>query len=241
MQRFPDHKRNIARPAKMKSMELSPGKSLKNNDYAGHLSKDSRMKKIIGQQGRLVLTRHDNICLRLCAAIISQQLSTRVAGVIYQRFLDFFDGKSPQPQDILAISTERLRGIGLSGAKAEYLHHVARFARDKGMDHARFSGMDAGEIVDYLTQIKGVGRWTVEMILMFTLGHEDIFAADDLGIRQAMIRLYRLDDSDKKKFRQRILEISSRWRPYRTYACLHLWRWKDSKGNPAPKKSVKTK
>ncbi len=220
---------------------MNASKSIKNKEYTGHLSKDSRLKKIIEQQGRLVLTRHENVCLRLCASIISQQLSTRVADVIYNRFIDLFGGKSPQPQDILAVSTDQFRAIGLSGAKAEYLHHVARFAMDRGMDHTRLSEMDAGEIVDYLTQIKGVGRWTVEMILMFTLGHEDVFAADDLGIRQAMIRLYRLDDTDKQKFRQRILEISSRWRPYRTYACLHLWMWKDSKGNPVPKKSVKSK
>ena len=88
--------------------------------------------------------------------------------------------------------------------------------------------MDNEEIIAYLTQIKGVGRWTVEMLLMFALGREDIFAIDDWGVQNAMIHLYKLDREDKKKFREDLLRISKKWSPYRTYACLHLWRWKDN-------------
>jgi DNA-3-methyladenine glycosylase II len=88
--------------------------------------------------------------------------------------------------------------------------------------------MDNEEVITYLTQIKGVGRWTVEMLLMFALGREDVFAVDDLGIQNSMIKLYKLDRSDKKKFREDLLRISQKWSPYRTYACLHLWRWKDN-------------
>jgi DNA-3-methyladenine glycosylase II len=84
------------------------------------------------------------------------------------------------------------------------------------------------EVIAYLTQIKGVGRWTVEMLLMFALGREDVFAVDDPGIQNAMISLYKLDNSDKKAFREKILKLSSKWSPYRTYACIHLWRWKDN-------------
>ena len=87
------------------------------------------------------------------------------------------------------------------------------------------------ELIKYLTQIKGVGQWTVEMILMFTLGREDIFAADDLGIQQAICKLYRVDASDKKAMKQEMLRISSKWSPYRTYACRYLWGWKDNKGS----------
>ena len=87
--------------------------------------------------------------------------------------------------------------------------------------------MDKEEIISHLTQIKGVGRWTVEMLLMFTLGREDVFAADDLGIQQAMINVYKLDKSDKKKMREDMMRISARWSPYRTYACLYLWQHKD--------------
>jgi len=85
------------------------------------------------------------------------------------------------------------------------------------------------EVIEYLTKIKGVGRWTVEMLLMFTLGREDVFAVDDLGIQQAMIAIYKLDKTDKKKLRADMLKISEKWSPYRSFACLYLWQHKDKK------------
>lgn len=88
--------------------------------------------------------------------------------------------------------------------------------------------MSNDEIIELLTQIKGVGRWTVEMLLMFTLGREDVFAVDDLGIQQAMVKAYKLEGFDKRTMKQQMLEISANWSPYRTYACLHLWGWKDN-------------
>jgi DNA-3-methyladenine glycosylase II len=88
--------------------------------------------------------------------------------------------------------------------------------------------MPNDELIKYLTQIKGVGQWTVEMILMFTLGREDVFAIDDLGIQQSMVKLYDLDASDKKALKERMLQLSAKWSPYRTYACRYLWGWKDS-------------
>lgn len=87
--------------------------------------------------------------------------------------------------------------------------------------------MSNEEIIDLLVQIKGVGKWTVEMLLMFSLGREDVFAVDDLGIQQAMCKLYKIDATDKKIMKEKMLKISAKWSPYRTYACLHLWRWKD--------------
>jgi DNA-3-methyladenine glycosylase II len=102
------------------------------------------------------------------------------------------------------------------------------------MDHRKLHKMDNEEVIEYLTQIKGVGRWTVEMLLMFALSREDIFALDDLGIQNAMIGLYKLDRTDKKQFREEMLRIAKKWSPYRTYACMYLWRWKD---NPPPLKN----
>ena len=96
------------------------------------------------------------------------------------------------------------------------------------MDHRKLGRMDSEEVIAYLTQIKGVGRWTSEMLLMFGLGREDIFAVDDWGIQNAMLHLYKLDRTDKKAFRESLLRISAKWSPYRTYACMHLWRWKDN-------------
>jgi len=194
--------------------------------YIPHLSKDKRFSKILAGQEPLSLTKRRDVHLHLCNSILSQQLSTQVADVIRKRFLNLYPRK-PGPDDILATSTEQLRSIGLSGAKANYVHNVARYAIEHGMDHRVLGKMSNEEVIENLTRIKGVGRWTAEMLLMFTLGREDVFAVDDLGIQQAMIRLYKLDKTDKKKLREDMLRISVKWSPYRTYACLHLWRHKD--------------
>ncbi|HYE55496.1 MAG TPA: DNA-3-methyladenine glycosylase 2 family protein [Chitinophagaceae bacterium] len=197
--------------------------------HLAHLSKDKKLKKLIESVEPYELLKRKNICLRLCSSIMSQQLSTKVADVIYKRFLDLFGGKEPTPQQILDTPATVLRGIGLSNAKVSYVHNVARFAVEQGMDEKKLNAMTNEEVIEYLTQIKGVGRWTVEMLLMFTLGREDVFAVDDLGIQQSMVKLYRLKYENKKELREAMLRISGRWSPYRTYACFYLWRWKDGK------------
>jgi DNA-3-methyladenine glycosylase II len=88
--------------------------------------------------------------------------------------------------------------------------------------------MENEDLINFFVQIKGIGRWTAEMILMFTLGREDVFAVDDLGIQQAMTKLYKLDTADKKKMKEEMVRISGKWSPYRTYACRYLWAWKDN-------------
>jgi DNA-3-methyladenine glycosylase II len=195
--------------------------------YILHLSKDKKFARLLMGKETLVLSRRRNIHLYLCFSILGQQLSTKVAATIRKRFLNLFQAK-PSPEQILNTSLETLRSIGLSGAKANYIHNVARFTIESGLDHKVLGKMNNEEIIEYLTQIKGVGRWTAEMLLMFTLGREDVFAADDLGIQQAMIKVYKLNKSDKKKLREEMLKISARWSPYRTYACLHLWHHKDN-------------
>ncbi len=211
-------------------------------DYIAHLSKDKNLKKIIGSEN-ISLKRYNNICQRLCASIMSQQLSTKVADVIHKRFLNLFNDEEPTPEMILKIKPETLRSIGLSNAKVSYVHNVARFAVEKGMYAKTLNKMSNEKVIEYLTEIKGVGRWTVEMLLMFTLGREDVFAVDDLGIQNSMIEHYKLDRGDKKKFREEMLKISEKWSPYRTYACLHLWRWKDTvqKENGKAKKKISKK
>jgi DNA-3-methyladenine glycosylase II len=159
---------------------------------------------------------------------MSQQLSTKVAKVIYHRFLELYSGNEPTPQQIVITPLETLRGIGLSNAKAQYVLNVAQFAIDHNLDDKRLKKMSNEDIIELLTQIKGVGRWTVEMLLMFTLGREDVFAVDDYGIQVAMKKIYKLDDSNKKEMREKMLKLSAKWSPYRTYACLHLWHYKDN-------------
>lgn len=196
--------------------------------YTLHLSKDRKLSRLIAQQESFTLKSHKNICLRLCASIMSQQLSTKVAKVIYHRFLELYGGNEPTPQQIVITPLETLRGIGLSNAKAQYVLNVAQFAIDHNLDDKRLKKMSNEDIIELLTQIKGVGRWTVEMLLMFTLGREDVFAVDDYGIQVAMKKIYKLDDSNKKEMREKMLKLSAKWSPYRTYACLHLWHYKDN-------------
>jgi DNA-3-methyladenine glycosylase II len=160
---------------------------------------------------------------------MSQQLSTTVAKVIFKRFLLLYEGQEPSPAQVLGTPFETLRAIGLSNAKTRYVQHVAQFALEQGMEDDKLEQMNNEEVITYLTAIKGVGRWTTEMLLMFTLGREDVFAIDDLGIQQAMMKLYKINNTDKKKFKARLLKISEKWSPYRTYACMHLWQWKDVK------------
>ena len=196
-------------------------------EYIPHLSKDRRLKKLVETGKPHKLKKRKNICNYLCASIMSQQLSTKVATVIHNRFLALYEGKEPTPQQILETPFEKLRGIGLSNAKVNYVQNVARFELEHGMDARKLNAMSNEEVIEYLTQIKGVGRWTVEMLLMFALGREDVFAIDDLGIQNAMVKLYKLDPGDKKKLKESLVKLSAKWAPYRTYACLHLWRWKD--------------
>jgi len=204
-------------------------------EYTLHLSKDRKLKKLIDRNGLFTLKKQKNICTYLCASIMSQQLSTKVADVIYQRFLNLYDGHEPTAEQVVATAPETLRAIGLSNAKVSYVQNVARFALEHGMEQRKLHKMDNEAVIEYLTQIKGVGRWTVEMLLMFALSREDVFAIDDLGVQNAMIALYKLDRSDKKKFREDMLRVSKKWSPYRTYACMYLWRWKD---NPPPLKNL---
>jgi len=203
-------------------------------DHIVHLSKDKKFKKIIELQEPFILEPRKKIYLQLCKSIISQQLSTKVARVIYQRFLDLFQKKEPTAQQILQMPVEKMRSIGFSNAKASYVHNVCKFFVEHNLTDSKIAKMSNEEIIDLLTQIKGVGKWTVEMILMFTLGREDVFAVDDLGIQQSITKLYKLDSSDKKLMKEKMLKISSKWSPYRTYACRYLWGWKDNTpiGNP---------
>lgn len=196
--------------------------------YLEHLCRDKKLNAVLKAQEPLQLKERKNICLRLCASIMSQQLSTKVAEVLFRRFLELYDGKEPSAQQIAQTGQETLRGIGLSNAKAQYVLNVANFFLEHKLTDAGLRKMDNEALIDLLTQIKGVGRWTVEMLLMFTLGRADVFAPDDYGIQLAMKKIYGLNGSNKKALRQEMIRIAEPWSPYRTYACMHLWRWKDA-------------
>ena len=197
--------------------------------HIDHLKKDKKLAKIVSLQEKYMLAKRNNVHLHICASIISQQLSTKVAAVIYARFLTLFSKINPSPKDIVAVPFDELKSIGLSNAKTNYVINVCNFFIENKITDARLHKMEDEELIEFLTQIKGVGRWTAEMILMFTLGREDVFAVDDLGIQQAICKLYTIDATDKKVMKQQMLKISAKWSPYRTYACRYLWGWKDGK------------
>lgn len=195
--------------------------------HISYLSKDKKLKKLIESQVPVILGKRNKVYLRLCSSILSQQLSTTVARVLYGRFLGLYNGKEPSAKKILATPPEVFRSIGFSNAKASYVHNVCRFFIQHKITDAELHKMDNDAIMELLTQIKGVGKWTVEMILMFTLAREDVFARDDLGLKQMVIKLYNLKETDKKLLQKKIELISLRWSPYRTYACMYLWNWRD--------------
>ena len=193
-----------------------------------HLGKDKKLKKIISMQQPYVLIKQKNIYLHLCSSIMSQQLNIKVAAVIFERFLNLYKNKKPSLRQIADTSFETLRCIGLSNAKTRYVQNVCNFFLREKITDATLHKMSNEELIKYLSQIKGVGQWTVEMILMFTLGREDVFALDDLGIQQSIAKLYGLDATDKKLLKEKMVQLSAKWRPYRTYACRYLWGWKDN-------------
>ena len=195
--------------------------------YKKHLSKDKVLAAILKKDTHSLLLQK-NIPIKLMGSIISQQLSTKVAAIIYERFLALFPAKKPTIQKVLDTPEDTLRAIGISYAKINYIYAVASFCLEHKITDKKLQKLSNEEIIELLTQIKGVGKWTVEMLLMFSLGREDVFAVDDLGIQQAMTKLYDLNPTNKKQFKLDMLSIAEAWSPFRTYACLHLWRWKDA-------------
>lgn len=195
-------------------------------EYKLHLNKDKKLATILIEADHII-KRRKNTPVRLMASIISQQLSTKVAAIIFGRFIALFDGKEPSCEQVLACTNDQLRSIGLSQSKVNYIQNVAQFFITEKITDKQLYAMEPDAILDLLTQIKGVGKWTVEMLMLFSLGQEDVFAVDDLGIQQAMTRLYKIKFTTKKELHTKMLHLSKKWAPFRSYACLHLWQWKD--------------
>jgi DNA-3-methyladenine glycosylase II len=157
----------------------------------------------------------------LARAIVGQQLSTRAAASIWNKLLAIFDGRMPTPEQLLRRRRETLRTAGLSNAKVEFLRDLAARIRDGRVDLARLKDLSDEDICAELVQVKGIGRWSAEMFLIFHLGRSDVVSAGDLGIRRAIQIAYGLDDLPGPEDVDRIAEP---WRPHRTLASLYLWR-----------------
>jgi len=160
----------------------------------------------------------------LYSSIISQQISVKAADAILKRFLDLV-GDPHSPEHILTHSIEDLRGIGLSRQKASYVLSIAQHAKDKTVHFDTLDDLSDQQVIDELVQIKGVGQWTAEMFLMFTLARPDVFSIGDLGLLNAAKRLYNAPELTK----QDILAMSQKWSPHRTIAALTLWHSLDNK------------
>ena len=189
-------------------------------------SRDTQLSTVIGLCQYPRSRRNTDIHRALLASIVSQQLSVKAADTIFNRFLNLFENRDPDPGRITRLSVNSLRKAGLSQQKAGYIKNVAAFARqDDGLNYSQLNKMTDEELISYLTQIKGVGRWTVEMLLMFAFDRKDVFSTDDLGIQQAMKKLYGMEHSGRE-LKNRMLEVAENWRPYRSIVCKYLWQWK---------------
>jgi DNA-3-methyladenine glycosylase II len=193
-----------------------------------HLKKDKALKKVIDQVGILKQKKDLDLYLSLLRAIVGQQLSIKAAATIWGRFLQLFKEGYPEPRLLLRLKDDKLRSVGLSYQKAGYLKNIATFSIEKTLDYKKLKPKKDEELIEYLVEIKGVGRWTVEMILMFNLNREDIFPKDDLGIQNGIKSLYQLNSETKKDLFKEMDLVAEKWRPYRTLACMYIWRHKDT-------------
>lgn len=184
--------------------------------------RDPVLAGVIDRVGPFEASYEPDLWWALVDAIASQQLSVKAAATIVGR-LDALtpEGSHPTPAEILAQPDEALRACGLSGAKTRYVKDLASRWVDGSLEPDRLPGMSDEEVVEHLTAVKGIGRWTAEMILIFTLGRPDIFPVDDLGLKVAMQRAYGLAERPGK---EEMLEIGEAWRPHRSVASLYLWR-----------------
>lgn len=196
-------------------------------DAIKHLKKDKVLATLIKRVGELEARGEKDLYLALLRSVVGQQLSVKAAATIWQRFINLFKDGYPHASAVLALSDETLRAAGLSFQKAGYIKNIARFSTEKTLDYTKLKHKPDDELIEYLVQIKGVGRWTVEMILMFGLGRPDVLPLDDLGIQNGIKALYGVE-AQKKELFQQMVQIAEAWRPYRTMACRYIWRYKDA-------------
>lgn len=183
------------------------------------------MRQLIEKFGTLKTTVHQpDLFSEIVDSIISQQLSGKVATVIYSRFENLFPKNNVDPKIILAIDDSKLRNVGMSWAKVKYVKDLSEKTLNGTLQLHLLKEMKDDEVIKHLVQVKGIGPWTAQMILMFSLNRPDILPLDDLGIQVAFEKLYQVKRGNK----QRMLQIGETWRPYRTLACRYLWKSLDN-------------
>ena len=195
-------------------------------DYARarrHLARrDPILRDLMRVHGKCGLAdaQHGDPFGALMKAIVSQQLSTKAADTIFRRLIALFDG-APTPLALAGLTDLQLREVGLSGQKLRYMRDLGGRVQDGSLPLHELDAMTDDEVIASLTQVKGIGRWTAEMFLMFRLHRPDVLPVDDLGIVKAVQKAYRLR---KTPTADRLNKIGDAWRPYRSVACWYLWR-----------------
>ena len=193
-------------------------------EYYGVLSRDPIMASLIERYGELRLEKKYNYTGGsyfddLATSVIGQLLSMKAAATIKGRVIGLCGGLTPE--NVLRFGDDELRAAGLSYGKARCIRNLAAATLDKTLDLDNIRNLDDGAVIDTLSKLKGIGRWTAEMFLIFSLGREDIFSHGDMGLKNAITRLYGNGEALSK---QETESIIAEWRPYRSYACLYLWR-----------------
>lgn len=165
--------------------------------------------------------KSQNYFIDLVESIISQQLSIKAADTIFNRFQNLFINEKITPEQTLKIDDQKMRNCGISFSKIRYIKGIAEAIINQTIDLNKLDEMTDDEVITELTKLKGVGKWTAEMFLMFSLSREDIFSTGDLGLQNAVIKVYGLK---KKPTEKQLLKISKKWSPHRTYASRILWK-----------------
>ena len=188
---------------------------------------DPKIAKVLAiMELELLVAETNGYFAKLCRDIISQQLGSGAAHAIHGRFLNLFPRKKGTPTSVLKFSEQQLRNTGMSWAKARYVRSLAEAVYFGKVRLNQLHKLSDEEVIAELTKVKGIGRWTAEMFLMFTLGREDVFSHGDIGLRRGLELLH---GKAKTRTPQLINSLTERWSPYRTYACLALWHAKDTK------------
>ena len=157
----------------------------------------------------------------LCMSIASQQLSTKAADTIFRRFCDLFPDRKPTPERVMTLTDDEIRGVGFSRPKVTFIKDLASHVIDGRLDLKGLKKHPDDEVMRQLVAVKGIGRWTAEIFLMFRLGRPDIFPADDLGLMNAVQRTYGLR---KRPDAKRLRKMCETWKPYRSVAAWYLWQ-----------------
>lgn len=182
------------------------------------------MKEIINLVGNYCIQIRPDPYLVLVESIIYQQLTGRAAHSIYQRFVNYYNDVLLTPEKVLSTSSETMKSFGLSNKKIEYIKLLSKNITEKNFNLQSVSTLDDEEIINQLTKMKGIGRWTADMFLIFCLGRKDVFPIHDLGIKKAIQKWYLKSTVQFPPTKQKMLEISQVWKPYRSIATWYLWK-----------------